>query len=109
DHLILIELLEAHGILAGAAVLGAARRLDVGAVPGLGSERAQEGRGIERAGADLARIGLRDDAAALGPVALEPEDEILERRHAGAHRGASNERSNSSERKPAKRWKCVCR
>src|SRR5207247_243618 len=67
------------GILAVAAVLGAPRGLDVRDAPGLGSERAQEGRRVEGAGPDLGGIGLLDDAAALGPEALERDHHLLER------------------------------
>src|SRR5206468_1802395 len=53
DHLPLVELLEAKGVLAVAPVAGPDRRLDVERVPRLGPERAEEGRRVERSRADL--------------------------------------------------------
>ena len=68
DHLELVVVLQAVRVLAVAAILGPARRLDIGRVPRLGPERAQGSRGMEGAGADLDVIGLQDDAALLRPV-----------------------------------------
>ena len=47
-------------------------------------ERAQRGRRVERAGADLHVVGLQDDAAVVRPVALQRQDQALERA-AGVH------------------------
>ena len=47
-------------------------------VPRLGTEHAQERRGMERTGADLDVDGLLDHAAALRPELLEREDEVLQ-------------------------------
>ena len=78
DHLELVELLQAVRVLAVAAVRGPARRLDERDVPRLGTERAQERRRVERAGADLRVVRLHDQAAALGPEPLQREDDVLE-------------------------------
>ena len=78
DHLVLVVVLQPVGVLAVAAVLGAARGLDVGGAPGLGAERAQRRGRVEGAGAHLHVVGLQDDAALLGPVALERQDQVLE-------------------------------
>ena len=52
-HLVLVVALQAVRVLAVAAVGRAPARLHVGGVPRLGAERAQEGRRMEGAGADL--------------------------------------------------------
>ncbi len=78
DDLELVVVLQPVGVLAVAAVLGAARGLDVGAAPGLGPERAQGGRGVERAGTHLHVVGLQDHAALVRPELLERQDETLE-------------------------------
>src|SRR5262245_26559635 len=72
-------MLHAVGVLAVAAVLRPARRLHIGGVPRLGPERAQRGRGMEGAGADLHVVGLQDHAAVVRPIALQRQDQALER------------------------------
>ena len=86
DHLELIVVLQPVRVLAVAAVLRPARGLDVGRVPRLRPERAQRGRRMERAGPHLHVVGLQDDAAVVGPIALERQDQPLERAF-GAHMG----------------------
>ena len=71
-------MLEPVGVLAIAAVLGPARGLHVGRAPGLGPERAQGGRRVKGRRPHLHVVRLEDDAALIGPVALELEDQVLE-------------------------------
>ncbi len=70
-------MLQAVGILTVAAVFWAARRLHVSRFPRLGAERAQEGRGMKRAGADFDVVRLQDHAALLGPIVLQGKDQLL--------------------------------
>jgi hypothetical protein len=42
-------------------------------------KRAQGGRGMEGAGADLHVVGLQDHAAVVRPIALQCQDQSLER------------------------------
>ena len=79
DHLELVVVLQPVRVLAVAAVLRPARGLHVGGVPRLRPERAQRGRRVEGAGADLHVVGLQDDAALVGPEALQRQDQALER------------------------------
>ena len=78
-------MLQAVGVLAVATVGGAAARLDVGGVPGLRADGAEEGGGVEGAGAHFHVVGLQHHAALLGPVVLQGENQVLE----GAHGGRS--------------------
>ena len=71
DHLVLEVVLEAERVLAVAAVGRADHRLDVGRLPRLRAEAAQERRRIQRARAELGVVRLHDHAAVVGPVALE--------------------------------------
>src|SRR5690606_30363538 len=70
--------LQPVGILAVAAVGGAAAGLDEGGIPWLGPERAQRGGGVERARAHTHVVGLQDQAALRAPVIVEREDHVLE-------------------------------
>ncbi len=70
-------MLHAVRVLAVAAVLGAARRLDVGGFPRLGADGAQEGGGMAGAGADFHVVGLQQGAALLVPVLLQAQDDFL--------------------------------
>ncbi len=76
--------LQADRVLAVAAGGRATARLYVRGAPRLRADGAQEGRGVEGAGAHLHVIGLEDYAALPGPVALQCEDEILEGGRPGA-------------------------
>ena len=67
-------------VFAVAAVGGTAAGLDVGGVPRLGAERAQERRRVEGAGADLQIERLDEDAALPRPVGVEALDQFLEGR-----------------------------
>ena len=78
EHLELIVVLHAVGVLAVAAVSRAAARLRIAGTPLGGTERAQRGRGVEGTGTDLGVIGLHNDAALLAPVLLEAQDDVLE-------------------------------
>ena len=74
----LVVVLHAVGVVAVAAVLGAAAGFDERGVERLGAERTQEGGGVERSGALFDVVGLGDQAAALAPIVLEREDQVLE-------------------------------
>ena len=78
DHLVLVIVLQPVGVLAVAAVLGPARRLDIGGLPRLRPERAQRRRRMEGAGADLHVVGLENDAALPRPEILQRQDQALE-------------------------------
>ena len=86
DHLELVIVLQPVRVFAVAAVLGPARGLHIGGVPRLRPERAQRGRRMEGAGADLHVVGLQDDAALVRPIALQRQDQALERA-LGTHMG----------------------
>ena len=79
DHLVLVVVAQAVGVLAVAPVGGPHGGLDVGRAPGTRVEAAQEGRRVEGAGADLGVVGLHDDAALLLPEGLQAADDLLER------------------------------
>jgi hypothetical protein len=79
DHLVLIIVLQPVRVLAVAPVLGTARGLHIGGVPRVRAERAQRGRGMERARPDLHVVGLEDHAAIVGPITLQGEDQALKR------------------------------
>ena len=70
DHLELVVMLHAVGVLAVAAVGRPAGRLNIGGAPRFGPEDPQKSGGMEGAGADLGIIGLVDDAALRSPVVL---------------------------------------
>ena len=78
EHLELIVVLHAVGVLAVAAIGGTAAGLRIAGAPLGGTERAQRGRGMEGTGTDLGVIGLHNDAALLAPVLLEAQDDVLE-------------------------------
>ena len=77
DRLELVVVLQPVGVLAVAAILRPARRLHVGSIPRLRSQRAQ-GRGrVEGAGAHFHVVGLQDQAALACPVILQGQDQVL--------------------------------
>ena len=78
EHLELIVVLQAVGVLAVAAVSGTAARLRIAGAPSAGAERAERRGGMEGAGADLRVIGLHDDATLGAPVLLELQNDVLE-------------------------------
>ena len=69
---------DAIRVLAEAPVIGPARRLDVGDVPRLRPEHAQQRLGMRRAGANLEVERLLNDASLRRPEGGQFEDEILE-------------------------------
>lgn len=77
----LVIVLQAVGVVAVAAVFGAAAGLDVGGKPRLGPERAQAGGGMGCAGTDFHVEGLDDGAAFVCPECLQFEDDLLEGKH----------------------------
>src|SRR5579859_384794 len=66
-------------VLAIAAVLRPPRRLHIGGVPLFWPERAQGRRRVKRAGTHFHVVGLQDDATPIRPVALQRQDQTLER------------------------------
>src|SRR5690606_35615687 len=77
-HLVLVVALQAVGVVAVAAVGRAPAGLHVGGVPRFRPERAQEGRRVEGAGADLQVERLDQHAATVGPVRVQALDQLLE-------------------------------
>src|SRR4051794_7008657 len=71
DHLELMKLLRAVGVLAVTPVGRAARRLDEGDVPRLGAEGAEERGWVVGAGADLGVVRLHEQATTLRPELLK--------------------------------------
>src|SRR5262245_11004690 len=65
-------------VLAEAAVIGPAGRLDVGDVPVCGPQDAQQGFRMGGAGADFDVERLLQEAAIGGPELRELEDKVLE-------------------------------
>src|SRR5690606_22099544 len=84
-YLELVIVLQTVGVLAVAAIGGPAGRLHIGGVPGFRTDGAQEGGGVEGAGAHFHIVGLQDHAALFGPELLQGQDQVLE----GAHGGRS--------------------
>src|SRR5262249_44099679 len=79
DHLILVIVLKPIRVFPVAAILGAARWLDIGGSPWPGADGAQGRCRVERPGPHFHVIGLEDDAAPFGPILVERQDQILER------------------------------
>ena len=77
----LVIVLQAVGVVAVAAVFGAAAGLDVGGKPRLGAERAQAGGRVGSTGADFHVERLDDGAAFVCPECLQFEDDLLEGEH----------------------------
>ena len=82
-HLVLVIVLQPVWILAVAAVLRPARWLHISGFPGLGTDGAQEGRGMKRSRAHLHVVGLQQHASAAVPEIVQAEDELLEGQHRG--------------------------
>ena len=77
DYLVLIVVLKPVGVLAVAAVGGAAGGLHIGDVPGLRSQHPQKSRRVHRPGAELDIIRLQDGTAIFRPVAFQGENQLL--------------------------------
>ena len=86
DHLVLVVVLQAVGVLAVAAVGGAAGGLDVGHVPGLRPQGPQEGGGVKGAGPHLDIVRLHDEATLIRPKALQGDEQFLK-----GHRPSSSD------------------
>ena len=69
--LVLDVLLEAVGVFAIAAVVGAHAGLDVTHVPGFWPQHAQHGGRVHRASADLDVVGVPDQAVVFGPKVVQ--------------------------------------
>ena len=80
-HLILVVMLHAVRILAIAAIFRAARRLHIRGAPRLRADRAQEGAGVESAGADFHVVRLEQGATLLVPIGLQGQDNLLKCEH----------------------------
>ena len=70
QHLILEVVLGPVGVVAVAAIGGAATGFGVGHGPGLGPDRPQHRVGTHRAGALFGVVGLQEQAALVGPEAI---------------------------------------
>ena len=80
-NLELVIVLQAVGVVAVAAVFGAAAGLDVGGKPRLGAECAQTGGGVGSTGADFHIERLDNGAAFVCPECLQFKDDLLEGEH----------------------------
>ena len=78
EHLELVIVLHAIGILAIAAIGGTAAGLRVARAPRLLAEAAKQRGGVERTGTHLGIVGLHNGAAMAGPILLELENHLLE-------------------------------
>jgi hypothetical protein len=76
--LILIVVLQAIWILAVSSIRRPPTWLRIGCPPGLRTKGSEERGWMKGARPHLQIIGLMDDAALLGPVSMQREDEILE-------------------------------
>ena len=77
DHLVLVIVLEAVGVLAVAAVGGPPGGLHVGHVPGFRPQDPEEGGGVEGARPHLDIVRLLDDTAPRRPEALQGHQQFL--------------------------------
>ena len=78
DDLVLRVHLDAVGVFAVAAIVGAHARLDVADVPRFGSQHAQEGGGVHCARADFGVVGLPQQTPGFRPVVLQAQNHVLE-------------------------------
>ena len=79
DHLVLVMLEQPVRVLSEAAVVGPARRLDVGHAPRLRPEHAEQRLGMRGAGADFEIERLLQQAAVRRPERRQLENEVLKR------------------------------
>ncbi len=87
DDLVLVIVLQTVGVFAIAAIDRAARGLDVGGLPRLFAEGAQDRRRVQCACANFNIVRLQNDAALFGPVMMQGQDQVLERECFGRHVG----------------------
>ena len=110
NDLILRVHLHTVGILTVAAVIGAVAGFDVGDVPRFGTEHAQYSGRVHGARADLLAVGLPDQTAVLGPVALQAHDDLLKGRWSfschDVFLGSGDSHSRCASQKSSK---CNCR
>ena len=83
NNLVLVIMLQAKRVVAVTTIGGPATWLDVGGRPGFRAHGAQERCRVKRAGAHLHVVWLHDHAAALCPVLLKFEDQVLEAQRPG--------------------------
>ena len=83
DHLVLVVVLQPKRVVTVAAVGRPSAWLDVGSAPGLRADSPQKRGRMKGAGPHLLVIGLHDDAAAIGPVLLQEENQVLEAQDSG--------------------------
>ena len=81
QHYYQYQVVHAVRVLAVATVLRAAAWLDVGRLPWLRADGAQEGRGVRGAGADFHVVGLQERAALFVPIFLQAQNDLLKRDH----------------------------
>ena len=74
-------LIKSIRIFAVAAIFRPPRRLHVRGAPRLRTQRAQKSRGVRRAGAHFHVVRLQERTALPVPIALELENDLLERLH----------------------------
>ncbi len=79
NHLELVVLLQAIGVLSIARIIGTDRRLDIGYAPRLRPQHPQVGCRVHRPGPHLGVVGLPDHAPLVGPEALQIHDYVLKR------------------------------
>ncbi len=77
DHLKLVIVLQPIGIFTVTTVRGATRRLDIGHLPGFGTENAQKGRRMKSSGALFKIIRLLKDTPLASPVVLQGKNKFL--------------------------------
>src|ERR1043166_2912327 len=100
-------MLQSVGIVAITAILGPARRLNVGGFPGLRSERTQKSCRVRGAGADFQVDRLQQSAALAAPVVLQSKDYLLKAEHLCEGRRRANSTDFVCVRKaaPGVRWR----
>ena len=79
DHLELGVMLQPVGIFTIAAVLWSPRRLHIGGVPGFRTKCAKRRGRVKCARAHFHVVGLQENAAVIGPITLQRQDQSLER------------------------------
>ena len=71
DHLILIVVLQAIGVVAIASIAGAPARLHIGRTPGFATQCSQNGGGMQRPGPDLDVVRLENGATLRAPKGVQ--------------------------------------